>query len=54
MLKTVLDLQHSIFNNRIYEKIIGSRKENDEIFDGKFDIIFNEIKHSLNLPVEWH
>ncbi len=44
----------SIFNNRIYEKIIGSRKENDEIFDGKFDIIFNEIKHSLNLPVEWH
>lgn len=43
----------SIFSNRVYEKKIGTRKENDEIFNGKFDIVFNEIKHSLNLPTDW-
>ncbi|MGD9677060.1 MAG: DEAD/DEAH box helicase family protein [Vulcanibacillus sp.] len=43
----------SIFSNRVYEKKIGTRKENDEMFNGKFDVIFNEIKHSLNLPTDW-
>ena len=44
----------SIFSNRVYEKKIGTRKENDEIFEGKFDVVFDNIKHSLNLPSSWH
>lgn len=43
----------SIFSNRVYEKKIGTRKENDEIFEGKFDVVFDNIKHSLNLPSSW-
>lgn len=43
----------SIFSNRIYEKKVGTRRENDEIFNGKFDVVFNDIKHSLNLPMDW-
>ncbi|WP_177565184.1 DEAD/DEAH box helicase family protein [uncultured Phascolarctobacterium sp.] len=43
----------SIFSNRVYEKKVGTRKENDDIFNGNFDVVFNDIKHSLNLPSEW-
>lgn len=40
---------HSFFSNPVYEKLIGTKRENEEIFDGDINSVFEELNRYFNI-----
>jgi hypothetical protein len=39
----------SIFSNPVYEKLLGTKRENEEIFDGDIKSVFDELNEFFNI-----